>query len=51
MKSCRLISLLNVDTKILSRAIPNESETVLPTLICSQQTVYVKTSILEDMVY
>ena len=36
------ISLLNVDTKILSKAISNKLKTVLPTLISSQQTAYVK---------
>ena len=38
----RPISLLNVDTKILSKAISNKLKTVLPTLISSQQTAYVK---------
>ena len=36
------MSLLNVDTKILSKAISNKLKTVLPTLISSQQTAYVK---------
>ena len=34
--------MLNVDTKILSKAISNKLKTVLPTLISSQQTAYVK---------
>ena len=36
------ISLLNVDTKILSKAISKKLKAVLPTLISSQQTAYVK---------
>ena len=42
IKNSRPISLLNVDTKILSKAISNKLKTVLPTLISSQQTAYVK---------
>ena len=38
----RPISLLNVDTKILSKAISNKLKTVLLTLISSQETAYVK---------
>ena len=34
--------MLNVDTKILSKAISNKLKTALPTLISSQQTAYVK---------
>ena len=34
--------MLNVDTRILSKAISNKLKTVLPTLISSQQTAYVK---------
>ena len=34
--------MVNVDTKILSKAISNKLKTVLPTLISSQQTAYVK---------
>ena len=33
---------MNVDTKILSKAISIKLKTVLPTLISSQQTAYVK---------
>ena len=36
------ISLLNVDTKILSKAISNKLRIVLPTSISSQQIAYVK---------
>ena len=42
MKNRRPISLLNVNTKILSKAISNKLKTILPTLISSQQTAYVK---------
>ena len=42
IKNWRPISLLNVDTKILSKAISNKLKTALPTLISSQQTAYVK---------
>ena len=34
--------MLNVNTKILSKAISIKLKTVLPTLISSQQTAYVK---------
>ena len=34
--------MLNADIKILSKAIWNKSKSVLPTLISSQQTAYVK---------
>ena len=37
IKNWRPISLLNVDTKILSKAISNKLRTVLPALISSQQ--------------
>ena len=42
IKNCRPIPLLNVDTKILSKAISNKLKTAFPTLISSQQTTYVK---------
>ena len=42
IKNWRPISLLNVDTKILSKAISNKLKTALPTLISLQQTAYVK---------
>ena len=42
IKNWRLISLLNVDTKILSKAISNKLKPAFPTLISSQQTAYVK---------
>ena len=42
IKNSRPVSLLNVDTKILSKAISNKLKTVLLTLISSQETAYVK---------
>lgn len=36
------ISLINVDIKILSKAISTKLKTVFPTLISSQQTAYIK---------
>ena len=36
------MSLLNVDTKIFPKAISNKLKAVLPTLISSEQTAYVK---------
>ena len=42
IKNWRPISFLNVDTKVLSKAISNRLKTALPTLLSSQQTAYVK---------
>ena len=42
IKIWKTISLLNVDTKILSKAISNKLKTVLRMLISSQMTTYVK---------
>ena len=42
IKNWRPISLLNVDTKVLSKAISTRLKTALPTLVSSQQTAYVK---------
>ena len=51
IKNWRLISLLNVDTKILSKAISNKLKGLLPTLISSQQTAFVKyNDLLEKVV-
>ena len=47
IKNWRPISLLNVDTKILSNAFSKKLETVLPTLISSQQTVSAKKRFIE----
>ena len=40
--------MLNVDTKILSKAISIKLKTVLPTLISSQQTAYVKNKFIGE---
>ena len=42
IKNWRLISSLYINIKILSKAVSNKLKTVLPTLISSQQTAYVK---------
>ena len=42
MKNWRPSSLLNVDTKNLSKAISKKLKTALPMIISSQQTAYVK---------
>ena len=42
IKNWRPISLLNVDIKILSKALAKRLKEVLPYLISAQQTVYVK---------
>ena len=42
IKNWKPISLLNVDKKHFSKAISKKLKAVLPTLISSQQTAYVK---------
>ena len=42
IKNWRPISLLNVDLKIISKALSEKLEEVLPDLISSQQRAYVK---------
>ena len=42
IKNWRPISLLNVDTKIISKTLASKLKQVLPTLISSQQTAYVE---------
>ena len=42
VKNWRPISLLNVDTKILSKSLAEKLKNVLPELISSNQTAYVK---------
>ena len=42
IKNWRHISLLNVDLKIISKALSEKLKKVLPDLISSQQTAYVK---------
>ena len=41
IKNWRPISLLNVDTKIISKALAAKLKNVLPTIIFSNQTAYV----------
>ena len=47
IKNCRPISLLNVDTKILPKAISSKLKSALSTLISSQQTA--KNRLLEKV--
>ena len=42
MQKHRFLSLLNVDLEIISKALSEKLKKVLPDLISSQQTVYVK---------
>ena len=42
IKNWRPISLLNVDLKIISKALSEKLKKVLPDLISSQQTAYIK---------
>ena len=42
LKNWRPISLLNVDLKILSKAFASRLKTVLPSIISSEQTAYIK---------
>ena len=42
IKNWRSISLLNVDTKIISKALAAKLKKTLPTIISSNQTVYIK---------
>ena len=39
---------MNVDTKVLSKAISTRLKTALPTLVSSQQTAYVKNRFIEE---
>ena len=42
LKNWRPISLLNVDLKIISKAFASRLKTVLPSIISSEQTAYIK---------
>ena len=42
------ISLLNFDTKILSKAVSSKLKIVLPTLVSSQRTAYVKNGFIRE---
>ena len=48
IKNWRPISFLNVDTKILSKPISNKLKAILPMLISSQQTTYVKNRFIRE---
>ena len=42
LKNWRPISLLNIDLKIISKAFASRLKTVLPSIISSEQTAYIK---------
>ena len=48
VKNWRPISLLNVDTKILSKSLAEKMKNVLPELISSNQTAYVKNRCISE---
>ena len=48
VKNWRPISLLNVDTKILSKSLAEKLKNVLPELISSNQTAYVKNRCISE---
>ena len=48
VKNWRPISLLNVDTKILSKSLAEKLKNVLPELISSNQTAYVKNQCISE---
>ena len=48
IKNWRPISLLNVDLKIISTALSEKLKAVLPDLISSQQTTYVKNRHIDE---
>ena len=48
VKNWRPISLLNVDTKILSKSLAEKLKHVLPELISSNQTAYVKNRCISE---
>ena len=48
VKNWRLISLLNVDTKILSKSLAEKLKNVLPKIISSNQTAYVKNRCMSE---
>ena len=51
MKNWRPISLLNTDTKIKSKVLSTRIKNVLPCLISSNQTAYVKNSFISESGY
>ena len=48
IKKWRLISLLNADTKIISKVLSTRIKSVLPYLISSNQTAYVKNRFISE---
>ena len=48
VKNWRPISLLNVDTKVLSKSLAEKLKHVFPELISSDQTVYVKNRCISE---
>ena len=48
VKNWRPISLLNVDTKILSKSLAEKLKSALPELISSNQTAYVKNRCISE---
>ena len=48
IKNCRLISLLNTDMKIISKVLSTGIKYVLPFLVSSNQTAYVKNRFISE---
>ena len=48
VKNWRLISSLNVDTKILSKSLAEKLKSILPELISSNQIAYVKNRCISE---
>ena len=48
IKNCRPISLLNVDYKIISKALVSRPEKILPNLISPRQTAYVENRLIGE---
>ena len=48
IKNWRPISLLNVDVKIVSKALASRLKEILPSLVSSEQTAYVKNRIISE---
>ena len=48
IKNWRPISLLKIDTKIISKALTSKLKKVLPTIICSNQTAYVNKECISE---
>ena len=48
MKNWRPIFMLNVDSKIITKALSEKLKEVLPDLISSQQTAYVKNRLIGE---